>query len=91
MFSGLGLAPLILIFGVAAGAVWFAGIHLSRSTDVLDTRLGLGEALGGAILLAIAVSRILIAHILGQMVSSRMSIFGGFGFAASSSATTSSP
>ncbi len=56
MFSGLGLAPLVLIFAAAAGAIWVAGIHLSRSTDVLDTKLGLGEALGGAILLAIATN-----------------------------------
>jgi cation:H+ antiporter len=56
VFSGLGLVPLVLIFAVAAGAVWVAGLHLSRSTDVLDTRLGLGEALGGAILLAIATN-----------------------------------
>ena len=56
MFSGLGLAPLVLIFAVAAGAVWVAGIYLSRSTDTLDARLGLGEALGGAILLAIATN-----------------------------------
>ena len=54
MFSGLGLAPLVLIFLTAAAAVWVAGIRLSSSTDALDTRLGLGEALGGAILLAIA-------------------------------------
>jgi len=56
VLSGLGLAPLVLIFAAAAGAIWVAGIHLSRSTDVLDTKLGLGEALGGAILLAIATN-----------------------------------
>src|SRR3989442_8387555 len=56
MFSGLGLAPLVLIFGTAAAAVWVAGIYLSRSTDTLDMRLGLGEALGGAILLAVATN-----------------------------------
>ena len=56
MFSGLGLAPLVLIFAGAAGVVWFAGVWLSRSTDVLDTSLGLGEALGGAILLALATN-----------------------------------
>ena len=56
MFSGLGLAPLVLIFAAAAGAVWIAGIYLSRSTDTLDVRLGIGEALGGAILLAIATN-----------------------------------
>jgi cation:H+ antiporter len=56
VFSGLGLAPLVVIFAVAAGAVWVAGIYLSRSTDTLDVRLGIGEALGGAILLAIATN-----------------------------------
>jgi cation:H+ antiporter len=56
VFSGLGLAPLVLIFLAAAAAVWVAGIHLSSSTDALDSRLGLGEALGGAILLAVATN-----------------------------------
>ena len=56
MFSGLGLAPLALIFLAAAAVIWVAGILLSNSTDALDIRLGLGEALGGAILLAIATN-----------------------------------
>ncbi|MEP6910015.1 MAG: sodium:calcium antiporter [Actinomycetota bacterium] len=56
MFSGLGIVPLILIFGAAAAAVWFAGIYLSKSTDALDTQLGFGQALGGAILLAFATN-----------------------------------
>jgi cation:H+ antiporter len=56
VFSGLSLAPLILVFLGAAGVVWVAGIYLSTSTDVLDTRLGLGEAIGGVILLAFATN-----------------------------------
>ena len=56
VFSGLGFVPLVVIFLVAAVVVWFAGIQLSRSTDVLDTRLRLGEALGGAVLLAVATN-----------------------------------
>ena len=56
MFAGLGLAPLVLIFLAAAATVWVAGILLSSSTDALDVRLGLGEALGGAILLAVATN-----------------------------------
>jgi cation:H+ antiporter len=56
VLSGLGFVPLVLVFLVAAVAVWFAGIQLSRSTDVLDTRLGLGEALGGIVLLAVATN-----------------------------------
>jgi cation:H+ antiporter len=56
VFSGLGLAPLALVFLAAAGAIWFAGVYLSSSTDSLDLRLGLGEAIGGVVLLAIATN-----------------------------------
>jgi len=56
MFNNLSLPILLLIFVVAAVAIWFAGIRLSNSTDVLSSRLGLGEALGGLILLAIATN-----------------------------------
>jgi cation:H+ antiporter len=56
VFSGLGLAPLVLTFLAAAAVVWVAGIRLSSSTNALDSRLGLGEALGGTILLAIATN-----------------------------------
>jgi cation:H+ antiporter len=44
------------VFAIAAAAVWVAGIKLSDTTDVLAQRLGLGEALGGLILLAIATN-----------------------------------
>jgi cation:H+ antiporter len=56
VFTGLGLAPLVLIFAVAAAAVWIAGTQLANSTDALDFRLGLGEALGGAVFLAVATN-----------------------------------
>jgi len=74
VFSGLGLAPLVLIFAAAAGAVWVAGIYLSRSTDTLDVRLGLGEALGGAILLAIATNLPEIAITASAAVSHELGI-----------------
>jgi cation:H+ antiporter len=74
VFSGLGLAPLVLIFAVAAAAIWFAGIHLSSSTDVLDTKLGLGEALGGAILLAIATNLPEIAIVVSAALSHSLGI-----------------
>jgi cation:H+ antiporter len=45
---------LALIFAASAAAIWMAGIHLSNSTDALDSRLGLGSALGGLILLSFA-------------------------------------
>jgi cation:H+ antiporter len=47
---------LILIFLGAAAFVWIAGIKLSDTTDVLSSRLGLGEALGGLIILAIVTN-----------------------------------
>jgi cation:H+ antiporter len=46
----------LLVFAVAAAAIWVAGIHLSRQTDVLDVRLHLGSALGGLVLLAVATN-----------------------------------
>lgn len=56
MFHSLSLPILILIFTVGAVAVWFAGIQLSNTTDVIASRFGLGQALGGLILLAIATN-----------------------------------
>lgn len=47
---------LVLIFAAGAAATWVAGVFLSKSTDALDVRLGLGEELGGLLLLAVAGS-----------------------------------
>jgi cation:H+ antiporter len=52
--AGLSTALLALVFVAGAAATWVAGIFLSKTTDALDNRFGLGEALGGVILLAIA-------------------------------------
>src|SRR4051794_5188156 len=54
--NSLPLLALVAIFAGAAAAVWVAGIKLSDTTDVLAERLGLGEALGGLILLAVATN-----------------------------------
>jgi cation:H+ antiporter len=54
--AGLGSPLLLLVFLAAAAATWAAGIALSKTTDALDARLGLGDALGGLILLSIAGS-----------------------------------
>jgi cation:H+ antiporter len=45
---------LIAVFLVAVAVTWVAGIFLSDCTDVVDDRFGLGQALGGLILLGIA-------------------------------------
>jgi cation:H+ antiporter len=54
--SSLSLPILLLIFAVAAGAIWVAGVQLSVQTDILSTRLHLGSAMGGLIMLAIATN-----------------------------------
>lgn len=56
MFGSLSLLPLIIVFMAAAGVVWAAGVRLSATTDVLSERLGLGQALGGLLLLAIVTN-----------------------------------
>jgi cation:H+ antiporter len=49
-------ALLVLVFLAGGVATWVAGVALSKSTDALDVRLGLGDELGGILLLAIAGS-----------------------------------
>jgi cation:H+ antiporter len=56
LVSSLGTPLLALVFVAGAVATWSAGAYLSRTTDALDNRFGLGEALGGLILLAITGS-----------------------------------
>lgn len=56
MFSSLPLFFLISIFVVVATAVWFAGIQLSNTTDIIDSRFGFSQALGGLIFLSVATN-----------------------------------
>jgi cation:H+ antiporter len=52
--TSLSTPLIVAVFVAGSAATWIAGIVLSKSTDSLDRRFGLGEALGGLILLAIA-------------------------------------
>src|ERR1700693_3645658 len=52
--TSLATPLLVLLFAAAAGATWAAGLALSKTTDALDLRLGLGDELGGILLLAVA-------------------------------------
>jgi cation:H+ antiporter len=56
MFGSVSLLVLLPIFVGGAVAVWLAGVQLSNTTDVIDSRFGLGQALGGLIFLAIATN-----------------------------------
>jgi len=56
MFAHAPVLELVLLFAAGIAIVWVAGHALSTTTDALDTRFGLGEALGGSIFLAIATN-----------------------------------
>lgn len=54
--NGLSAFALIGIFAGGAISTWIAGVYLSRTTDALDFRWKLGDALGGMLLLSISGS-----------------------------------
>jgi cation:H+ antiporter len=54
--SGLSLPILGAIFAAGVAAIWMAGIQLSKSVDIIDNQLGLGEAMGGLMLLAVVTN-----------------------------------
>jgi cation:H+ antiporter len=54
--GSLAAGPLVLVFLASAGAIWVAGTKLAGATDALDTRLHIGQAFGGLILLAVVTN-----------------------------------
>lgn len=74
MFASFSLIPLIAIFLLAGAVVWLAGIELSKTTDVIDTRFGFGEALGGLIFLAVATNLPEIAIVVAASLRHNMGI-----------------
>lgn len=56
MLASLPISTIILIFLGASLAVWVAGIYLSLTTDAIDIRFNIGEALGGIIFLSFATN-----------------------------------
>src|SRR4051794_13889744 len=75
--SSLAIPLLLLIFLAAAAAIWVAGIELSKQTDVLSMRLGLGSALGGLVLLALATNLPEIAIVASASLSGDVTIAVG--------------
>lgn len=54
--SSFNTLTLVGFFAIGAIMTWVAGVYLSRTTDALDLRWKLGDALGGMLLLSIAGS-----------------------------------
>src|SRR5690348_9455303 len=73
----LSLPVLLLIFAAAAAAIWVAGVQLSKQTDVLSTRLHLGAALGGLIMLAVATNLPEIAIVCSAALSGSVGVAVG--------------
>lgn len=73
----MSLPGLLLIFAGAAAAIWVAGVQLSKQTNVLSTRLHLGAAVGGLIMLAIATNLPEIAIVASAAVSGNVSVAVG--------------
>jgi cation:H+ antiporter len=70
--------PLIVVVFVAAGiATWIAGLYLSKATDVLDGRFGLGEAVGGMLLLGLAGSLPELAIVSSAALSGHLALATG--------------
>jgi cation:H+ antiporter len=75
--ASLATPLLVLVFAAGAGATWVAGVALSKTTDALDARLGLGEELGGILLLAIAGSLPELAITISAAASGHLDLAAG--------------
>ena len=75
--ADLNNPTLLLIFIGAAIVTWVAGVTLAKATDVLDDRFGLGEAIGGMILLSVAGSLPELAIMLSAVTSGHLDIAAG--------------
>jgi len=75
--AGPGSPLLVLVFLAGAAATWMAGILLSKTTDALDSRWGLGDDLGGLILLSIAGSLPELAITISAAASGNLGLAAG--------------
>src|SRR5919109_990626 len=75
--GGLATSYVVLLFSRASAATWAAGVQLSRTTDALDFRLGLGDELGGIVLLAVAGSLPEVAITVSAAASGNLGLAAG--------------
>ena len=71
------LAVQLVVFVVAAGITWAAGVVLAKTTDRLDRDLNLGDAIGGLVLLAIAGSLPELAITISAAASGHLDLAAG--------------
>ncbi|MDR0801934.1 hypothetical protein [Fluviicola sp.] len=77
MFQQLSLTILVILFLAAACIIWYAGVKLVDTTDAIDERWNLGEALGGTIFLAIATNLPEIAIVISAALSGNVGVIAG--------------
>jgi cation:H+ antiporter len=77
MFSNLSTTVLLVIFTASAAVIWVAGVKLADTTDILSSRLKLGTALGGVIVLAIATNLPEIAITVSAALSGNLGVAVG--------------
>ncbi len=68
---------LVSIFLAGAAVIWFSGIQLSKTTDVLDHRFHLGSAIGGLVVLAVATNLPEIAITVSAALSGSIGVAAG--------------
>lgn len=77
MFSNLPPLVLFAIFAASAAVIWFAGVKLADTTAILASRLHLGKAIGGVIVLAIATNLPEIAITVSAALSGNLGVAVG--------------
>jgi cation:H+ antiporter len=75
--SSLGSPLLLAVFVAGAIATWIAGTSLAKSTDALDNRFGLGDAIGGMVLLSIAGTLPEIAITVSAVIQGHLDLAAG--------------
>jgi cation:H+ antiporter len=75
--QALGMPALLLLFGGAAIATWVSGVWLAKATDVLDDRFGLGQTIGGMVLLSVTGGLPELAITISAVTSGHLDIAAG--------------